>query len=116
MCVCSGTHSDSKLRASASPASSSMGIAYSVAKMQTPIFMRVLLGSTGRDSAGSGGQREMRVRGEPAAVAALEGERAAPGTREGAAVGQGTERVPRGGDPAAVACHGAARVVDVDRE
>ena len=40
MWVCSGTHSDSKPRASASRASSSMRIAYSVAKMQTPMCMR----------------------------------------------------------------------------
>src|SRR2546422_5759515 len=58
----------------------------------------------------------MRVRGQPAAVTPLEGERAATGARKGAAVGEGAERVPRGGDPAAVARHGAARVVDVDRE
>src|SRR5262249_14768629 len=49
-------------------------------------------------------------------MAPLEGERAAARTREGAAVGECAARVPGGGDPAAVAAHGAARVVDVDGE
>ena len=39
MWVCSGTNSDSKPRASASRASSSMRMAYSVAKMKMPMFM-----------------------------------------------------------------------------
>src|SRR5436853_1040203 len=144
MCVCSGTHNDSKLRASASRASSSMRIAYSVAKMQSPIFIAVLLDSAGRGGAGrrrqahraghkahraghkahraghkahrAGHKRKVRVGGEPATVAALEGQRAAAGAGKGAATWQGAERVPGGGDPAAVAGHGAPRVVDVDGE
>src|SRR3989441_3810841 len=58
MCVCSGTHSDSKLRASASRASSSMRIAYSVAKMQTPMCMRDPPGSAGRGGARRGRSEE----------------------------------------------------------
>src|SRR2546421_3837450 len=130
MCVCSGTHNDSKLRASASRASSSMRIAYSVAKMQSPIFIGGPPGSAGRGGAGrrrqahraghkahrAGHKRKVRVGGEPATVAALEGQRAAAGAGKGAATWQGAERVPGGGDPAAVAGHGAPRVVDVDGE
>src|SRR5438552_3263323 len=109
MCVCSGTHSDSKLRASASRASSSMRIAYSVAKMQTPMCMRDPPGSAGRGGARrgwAGHEGKVRVRGEPAAA----------GARERTAVGEGAARVPGGGDPAAIARDRAARVVDVDRE
>src|SRR5919108_750292 len=116
MCVCSGTHSDSKLRASASRASSSMRIAYSVAKMQTPIFMRNPPGSAGRGGARRGRQREVRVGREPAAVAPLEGERAPTRAGKRAAVGEDATRVPGGGDPAAIGADGAARPRDVDRE
>src|SRR5262249_46186677 len=115
VCVCSGTQRDSKLRASASRASSSMRMAYSVAKMQTPIFMRSSC-SAGRGDARRGRQREVGVRRKPAAMAALERERAAAGAREGAAVGERAARVPGGGNPAAVADDGAARVVDIDGE
>src|SRR5256714_11024946 len=130
MWVCSGTHNDSKLRASASRASSSMRMAYSVAKIQTPMCMGNPPASAGRGGARGGRQapraghrapraghkRRMGVRREPAARAALEGQRGASGAGEGAAVGNGAERVPGGGDPAAVAANGGARAVHVDGE
>src|SRR5467141_1874933 len=130
MCVCSGIHNDSKLRASASRASSSMRMAYSVAKIQTPMCMGDPPDSAGRGGVRGGRQahrtghqahraghkRKMCVRRAPAARAAFEGQRAASGAWEGAAVGEGAERVPSGGDPAAVAAHGAARAVHVDGE
>src|SRR5207245_11712990 len=96
-----------------------MRIAYSVAKMQTPMCMRDPPGSAGRGGARrgwAGHEGKVRVRGEPAAAAALEGEGAPPGARERAAVGEGAARVPGGGDPAAMARDRAARGVDVGRE
>src|SRR5437660_5352343 len=100
-----------------------MRMAYSVAKIQTPMCMGNPPASAGRGGArggrqapGAGHKRKMCVRREPAARAALEGQRAASGAGEGAAVGNGAERVPGGGDPAAVAAHGAARAVHVDGE
>src|SRR5919201_3964358 len=53
---------------------------------------------------------------EPAAVAPLEGERAAARPRKRAAVGEDATRVPGGGDPAAIGADGAACALDVDRE
>src|SRR5688572_14938326 len=118
MCVCSGTHSDSKLRASASRASSSMRIAYSVAKMQTPTCMSssVLPGGPGGGARGSGHEREVRVGGEPAAITALEGDRAAAGAGEQRAIAPPPARIPGGGEPAAVAGDDASRALDVDGE
>src|SRR5439155_25876329 len=109
MWVCSGTHSDSKPRPSASRASSSMRIAYSVAKMQTPTCMDTSCYGCGvREKcvcvASQRPSRRTNATGAPA------------GAAERGAVGPRAERVPGGGDPAVVARDGAAGAVAVHGE